>query len=153
MVHAIWKQKFVEPIYSKYPLNLPCQDYRRIQSQCYDCRPQPESSANNTLERPLKRRKSRGSRGSKNKRKGDGGGGGGGGGGGEEATPKRQSREYRDAIISMKRDSKKKPPEPGDKTAEAVTEAAEQPKEVNIQVSSAKKFSGKRGEHRNSHFG
>ena len=103
--------------------------------QCYECRPQAESSANNTLERPLKRRKSRGSRGSKNKRKGDGGG--------EETTPKRQSREYRDAIISMRRDSKKKPPDPGEKAAEAVTEAADQPKEVNIQVSSAKKFAGK----------
>ena len=43
----------------------------------------------------------------------------------------------------MRRDSKKKPPDPGEKAAEAVTEAADQPKEVNIQVSSAKKFAGK----------
>ena len=46
----------------------------------------------------MKRRKSRGSRGSRNKRKGEGG----------EITPKRQSREYRDEINRMKRNSKKK---------------------------------------------
>ena len=62
--------------------------------------PTQESSATNTLERPLKRRKSRGSRGSRNKRKGEGGGG--------EITPKRQSREYRDEVNRMKRNSKKK---------------------------------------------
>ena len=56
--------------------------------------PNSESSATNTLERPLKRRKSRGSRGSRNKRKGDAAAGGGGG----EITPKRQSREYRDEV-------------------------------------------------------
>ena len=68
--------------------------------------PHLESSATNTLERPLKRRKSRGSRGSRNKRKGEAGG---------EITPKRQSREYRDEVNRMKRNSKKKnqhePPE------------------------------------------